>query len=309
MNIELRTPSEIARFYSDNVTYDNSHIRYWHYRTIDEILEDGVAVCHDAGRFYYEMLTRAGYRTKRYFMKIHIPSDDEHEFDDENHSIVTFMHEGFYYHIEGTWWSLYGIHGPFRDIDSLLRNIAHLYKTVWMSDPINPAPLGLSFSFYEFNEEALAERLLEDRPIGINEFVDIVKGAELDIYKHKIELHDYKSEQLLVIIDNSVKAEPHSRALRAICDSKRISNIVVRSDENLDIPNIKERILYFIKVEADTYKLIYPPFTTRVLKVEKADLSAPIIEGTSIKWFSDDEEAMHRHKPIAKLLLQEMKLI
>ena len=322
---ELMTPSQISRFYNENVTYDNSNIRFWHYRTVDETLSDGVGVCHDAGRFFYEQLRRIGYQAKRYFMSINVPDEKKQEYDDENHSIVTFMRDGFYYHIEGTWWSLYGIHGPFRSINALLRNIDHLYKTVWQSDPTNPAPLGLSFTFHEFNEEALDARLKIEEPIGINEFVSIVKGEQIDIYKHDIELHDHKFKEVLIIIDDNPKAEIHSRALRSLCDSKQISNVVLHSDEEIDLDNY--RVRYTIEVGVQRYTLRIPlddkrkEFEIIDIDVKEADLEKPVIETVyqeskgetlvkrTLKWFPDYEEAMHRHKPVAKLLLETMYLM
>ncbi len=222
-------PSEIYHFYSNNVTYDETDIIYWHYRTVEQTIEEGIGKCHDAGRFFYEKLMEAGYETTRFLMLIKDSEYVPHQFDDSNHTIVTFKRDDMYYWIEGTWWSVCGIHGPFIDIKSLLKNIDHLYKTIWKADPENPAPKGLYFKFYEFNEEALYD--IEGTDLNIDEFITVVKGKRIEIYEHNIDFHDHKSDKTFILIDDRKRRESYAKALRNLCNEHKINNVVYTNEE------------------------------------------------------------------------------
>lgn len=316
----LTTPSKISYFYSQHITYDDVDFKYWHYREIDEIIEDGLCKCHDAGRFFYDMLKRINAKPVRYFMEIHgiPPEDGELSAYTDNHTIVTFIQDDFYYYIEGTWWQCYGIHGPFATPLALLRTVNSLYRTIWQADPVNTAPPTLNFKFFEFNEEALDKELhkssyFHSNEIGIKRFVELVKGKEIDITVRDTPLCIYEdSKNALIYVDESDSAESNFHALRNLCNEHHITNVLCNKESDVEsirhkLGSSSERIIKFIKTNETNYTLFINDIE---VELHKSNIKEPQLiknEKYELHWFEDDR--MHKHRPVARLLLHELGLI
>lgn len=337
--MEFSSPTSIYRYYADHFTYDNSDIKYWVYKPLKELEETFVCKCHDTSHFFYENLKKIGCLPKRIFMEM---DSDDPKFNSElgnNHTLTTFKQNDEFYYMEGTWWSMYGIHGPFPNLNSLLRRVDHLYKLVWNSDPINPAPKGLRFRFYEFNDEneqtlvpndendseqtfvTNEPRSVANEPIAndendsehsllgcdINTFAERARGKEISIHHEdplQVNIRGTTSGPVVIYCDETEDAYSNFKSINNVCDRYGISSVVCNSETKEAIKifkGTKHWITFDSKKELKLDGL--------VVKTIKANLQSPTLnlidDAYELKWFEDDEDRMQRHFPVAKLLVRE----
>lgn len=303
--MEFTSPTSIYRYYADHFTYDNSDIKYWIYKPLKELEETFVCKCHDTGHFFYENLKKIGCLPKRIFMEM---DSDDPEFNSElgnNHTLTTFRQNDELYYMEGTWWSMYGIHGPFPNLNSLLRHVDHLYKLVWNSDPINPAPKGLRFRFYEFNDENDNERGLLG--CDINAFAERARGKEISIrHEQPIQLNirGTMSSPVVIYCDETEDAYSNFKSINNVCERYGISSVLCNS-ETKEAIKIFKGIKHWITFDSEKELKL----DGLVVKTIKANLPSPTLnlidDAYELRWFDEDEDRMQRHFPVAKLLVQE----
>lgn len=291
-------PEEVYLTYIEKHNYDNRDIKYWHYRNLKEIEEDRICKCHDVGNYFYSNLR--DYEPKRFFMQMITKENTE---PDMNHTITTFKRNGYIYVIEGTWWMIGGIHGPFQNTNAALRWVDRTYKYIWKADIKNPAPSDLEFKFYHFNE---------DTPTGLDiyEFVKAAKGDEIDITFHPYLKSIFDDEKLVVYFDDDL----HSfRALHEICDQHHVSNMIYDGSE------IKAKKLIYITLGVDISHLPLPDKLISlnhamkdaiVVYFQPGNLKDPKLIKQSdgiydLVWFNEKEDKLHRFKQTAKLLFEE----
>lgn len=291
-------PEEVYLNYIENYNYDNRDIRYWHYRDLKEIEEDRICKCHDAGNYFYSNLRH--FNSKRYFMDILTKESQEL---DMNHTITIFKRNDYTYIIEGTWWMIGGIHGPFKSDYAALRWVDRTYRYIWKADVKNPAPSDLEFKFYQFNEDT-------STGLDIRGFVKAAKGDEVDIRSCEKLKSIFDNEKLVVFFSDDI----HSfRALHEICNQHQISNMIYDGSE------ISAKKLIYITCGVDTSKLPLPDKLISlnhyiedaiVIYFQLGNLKDPkLIKQTDmvydLVWFNEEDEKLHRFKQTAMLIFKE----
>ena len=211
---------KVYHYYHTHYAYDNTNIKYWKYRSVKEFENDGIGICHDVGNYFHHKIANS----KRYLMMMKSKTVDDPDY---NHTIVTFKRKSETYVIEGTWWMLGGIHGPFtNDIDAL-RWVNRMYKHIWHGDILNPAPDDLEFEFYEFNDVKYG--------VNIYEFVEQAKGKRIDLDYHGVIRNVFNNRLVVFICDQDSEALFNFNALIEQCNRNKINNAIYYSDTQ--IPN------------------------------------------------------------------------
>lgn len=296
-SMQTMHPEEVYISYFEKCNYDNTDTRYWRYRSVAEIEEDRLCKCCDAGNYFYCNLT--SYSPKRFYMEM----DCDVKEPDMIHIITTFKRNDFIYIMEGTWWMMYGIHGPFKSYNAALRWVDRTYKYIWLADRSHPAPGNLKFNFYEFNEDTATG-------IDIHEFISAAKGNAIDITTYEPLLSDFRSDTVVVFFGGDPKSW---FSLHELCNEHKITNYLY------DGRKIEGKKLIYITHGYDTSKL---PLPDKLISLNKYDEDAitvffntghlkypKLIKATDavydLVWFDEEEDKMHRFKQTAELLFEK----
>lgn len=186
--------------------YAKVPLHEWKLRSIKQIEEEQLINCHDAAHYFEEKLKEIDDITDICLYYVVFRYSDEH-------SLVTFKHNGFYYIIERTMKK--GIHGPFKDLYSLFRFVAKQY----ISEPVlchiykhNNVPEGTDYENYI----RLAKgELVYPLPITSSEF---------------IKVHVYDDSISVIFMGN----ERALYSLRRYCKLNSINNAIFRPERDND---------------------------------------------------------------------------
>ena len=222
--------------------------------------------------------------------------------DGGSHTITIFEKGTYYYVIEGVWWMISGIHGPFTCHIEALRWANRMYEYIWKADHLHPAPEGLKFEFYSFNEE-------NDIPgLTLDEYVEQVKGRLIDIdsYGDVIMIASNGLTRMTVVYTDKLDFETRSnfQAFSDELSSRGISNIfhyagnhLYHSKEHLFIKYIEPSVLKIGEI---------------TIHFKPGDSEKPILKKIDsrtyeMSWFPEpdrrDEFVLHRFKPCVDLLI------
>ena len=193
--------------------YDPTDINLWKLRSLEEMKTERLIKCHDAAHYFETKLKKIDKVTnvKLYYL----------EYNNSNHSIVTFQYNDLYYIAEGTWWALTGIHGPFNALDEMFRSIIRLYGLTYENGKeklINPV-------IYEHND-------VPEGTIYAN-YIKIAKGKRVyPINKEGIfEINNANSSINVVFMGQ----HDYYNELMRCCKEGGINTFVYQHGEDMDI--------------------------------------------------------------------------
>lgn len=171
------TPEAIYLLYHQNVRYDYFMKEdSWICRSPEQVLEDGLANCHDASNFFHEYLSKCLDVKQFYHVLMKSTSVSTPKIDGW-HSINCFYMDEAFWIIEGTWYMLGGIHGPFATFSEAMDWVLRTYSWVYSNDG---APDDLMYELFYAEEvftgmksedvDGLIKRNSEGKPLKVIPF-------------------------------------------------------------------------------------------------------------------------------------------
>lgn len=216
--------------------YDPTDINLWKLRSLEEMKTERLVKCHDAAHYFETKLKNIDKITNvtLYYL----------EYNDSNHSIVTYKYNDRYYIAEGTWWALTGIHGPFTTLEEMFRYIIRIYGLTYE----NGAKHSLT-NKSAFKEKAHGSLKRHSTPSGVNtiiyehndvpegtayaNYIKIAKGKQVyPINKEGIfEINNANSSINVVFIGH----HNYYNELMKCCNEGGINTFVYQHGEDIDI--------------------------------------------------------------------------
>ena len=101
------------------------NISYKHTGTFlspEEVEKNGYGDCHDQSYFEYKKLKEMGYPCGRLFM---VEYSGWNSPGGATHTLCYYIDKGHYYWFENAWGNRAGIHGPYKSLEDLKKDVAN----------------------------------------------------------------------------------------------------------------------------------------------------------------------------------------
>ena len=224
---------QVYATYISKFRYDYESEEKWHLRSLSEMERERICNCHDAGHYFEMMLHQCSEVDEVKLIYMELTSKSKPDANG-SHTLTTYRCGDLWYLIEGTWFMMGGIHGPFRCFDELLVRMINMYRFIYAHDG---APDDLEYDLFEQNDVAEGTSFID--------FDRLAKGHHLIPYDWSsmmLEVNRFDDDLVVIYMNNHTHdAIRNSESMRLILNEEHVSNGVYVGDPS-DFKRIFESI-------------------------------------------------------------------
>ena len=132
---DFDTPEKLSSWMKRNITYKHTGV----FLSAEEVEKNKYGDCHDQSLFEYEKLKDMGYRCGRLFM---VEYSSWNAPGGATHTVCYYIDKDKFYWFENAWSNKAGIHGPYRLLDDLKRDIANNWQWSGKNDKLFMKKIG-----------------------------------------------------------------------------------------------------------------------------------------------------------------------
>lgn len=134
-NDGINTPKKLSDWMRKNISYNHTGT----FLSPEEVEKNGYGDCHDQSYFEYKKLKEMGYPCGRLFM---VEYSGWNSPGGATHTLCYYIDKGHYYWFENAWGNRAGIHGPYKSLEDLKKDVANKWPWSGNNDKLFMRPVG-----------------------------------------------------------------------------------------------------------------------------------------------------------------------
>lgn len=121
-----KTPKDLLNWMNKNLTYEGKYKGYL--RTPEQVVKDKKGHCWETAELTNKELTKLGFSCQT----LYLTNDILYNEDTVTHSTIIYKNrENEYYWFEWAWLKYEGIHGPYKDLDCVLKFVINIFNKTY----------------------------------------------------------------------------------------------------------------------------------------------------------------------------------
>jgi len=119
-DLHIESDKDLLKWMETNIKYKD----FTRLMSSDDVYKLKKGSCHDQVHLEYDLLSQLGYKPRKLFF---IEYNDDSNIGGRTHTLVYYVKGNYLYWFENAWSSQKGIHGPYKTISELKKDIINIH--------------------------------------------------------------------------------------------------------------------------------------------------------------------------------------